>query len=135
MPQQPPRPNFNEGVLGQEPTEADKFNQKFQDEKQRIKNLNNITDQNELDKLNTVILTKPLYNYTFLDIFIGIKDAWFGILDDLLNEQFTFVTLIKDNRLFFIGLTLLIIGLILYLYSMPFDNISTNITNTGTTKQ
>jgi Trk-type K+ transport system membrane component len=86
-------------------------------------------DNESLDKLNTIVLTEPLYNYTFFDIILGIKYSCFGILDDLLNEQFTLQTFLKDNRLFFIGLILFIICSLLYLFNYLTTNINIDTDN------
>ena len=55
------------------------------------------------------------------EIIIGIKDTWFGILDDLLLQRFTFDTFTKDSRLFFIGITLVIFGIVFYVYGYLVD--------------
>lgn len=51
------------------------------------------------------------------DILVGIKDTWFGILDDVLAFRFSYDIFLKYNRLFFIGLTLIIIALLILLYN------------------
>lgn len=61
--------------------------------------------------------TKKLYQMSVGDILVGIKDTWFGILDDVLAFRFSYDIFLKYNRLFFIGLTLIIIALLILLYN------------------
>lgn len=98
-----------------------KFNSDF-DKKKEIDKMNSKILANErLGKMNTTITTKPIYQYTMGEIIIGIKDTWFGILDDLLLQRFTFDTFTKDSRLFFIGITLVIFGIVFYVYGYLVD--------------
>jgi len=92
-----------------------KFNKVFNE----TKNTNKLTfkknDEDRLSILNQNIAGKPLRNMTIFDIFIGIKNTWFFILDDLLQQKFTIDTFSKDNRLFYIGITLIFFGISIYL--------------------
>lgn len=95
----------------------DAFNKKFskmiedtksdvQDEEDfRLQQLNNVTN-------------KKLYDQTILEIMINIKNAWFNLLDDIINTNITWSTFTKDNRLFYFGITILFVATILYLYHM-----------------
>jgi Ethanolamine utilization protein EutJ (predicted chaperonin) len=108
---------FNEGVLGQNNSIANKFNDNFNEEKQKNKDRYKKDDQEKLDKLNNIVSVKPLYDFTIMDILVGIKDSWFEFFDDIFNQQFVLETFTKNYRLFFMGLTLCIICIILYLYN------------------
>jgi len=109
--------------IAQDDTKFDekKFNSDF-DKKKEIDKMNSkILADERLGKMNTTVTTKPIYQYTMGEILIGIKDTWFGILDDLLLQRFTLDTFTKDSRLFFIGITLVIIGIVFYVYSYLVD--------------
>ncbi len=75
---------------------------------------------------------KPFYKLNLLEIAIELKNTWFGILDDLLGGNMSLNIILKENRLFYIGLTILIIAIILYIYDYainpndPFQNLITN---------
>jgi hypothetical protein len=107
----------------QDDTEFDskKFNSEFDKKKEMDKQNSKMLADQRLNKMNSTTTSKPLYQYTMGEIFIGIKDTWFGIIDDLLLQKFTLDTLTKESRLFFIGLTLLIVGIVFYLYNYLVD--------------
>lgn len=98
--------------------DAQKFNKEFVFKKEEAKIQNRIKDQKKLDYLNDRANSTrpPLYKLNLSELLIGIKDTWFGILDDLLAWNINSKILTKRNRLFFIGLTLIIFSVILYLY-------------------
>lgn len=60
---------------------------------------------------------KPIHEQSIIDIFIGIKNTWFHILDDVLSGDITWDMFTKENRLFYIGLTIIIVAILLYIYN------------------
>ncbi|ARF09247.1 hypothetical protein Catovirus_2_196 [Catovirus CTV1] len=107
--------NLNRGDF----TEYD-FNKKFEQEKELVKQLNNQKEKDRLDKLNNAnnIQPKSLYELSVIDILIGIKDSWFEMIDELLQGKFDVITFTKNNRLFYIGITIIVIVLMLYMYGL-----------------
>ena len=99
-----------------------KFNSSFENMKKNQKEKNSQDDDNRLTLLNDIINNKPLYKQTAGEIIIGIKDAWFYIINDLLQQKFTFNTFTQGNRLFYIGLTIFIIGIMLFIFSFFTDD-------------
>ena len=101
--------------------DIDKFNKNFEESQQLLKN--NIKDQEAetLQKLSDTA-NRQIKHMSVLDILIGIKDTWFDILDDFLEQRFTVDILLKGNRMFFVGLTIIIIVLIIYLSDTLFIN-------------
>lgn len=91
----------------------DAFDQQKADQKEATKN----NDEYKLRLLNSDVAPKSLYESTVSDILYGVKNTWFFLLDDLLQQKFTIYTFTRDNRLFFIGITLIVIALIVYLYN------------------
>ena len=57
-------------------------------------------------------------NMSISQILINTKDALFNLLDDILEQRFETETFTRDNRLFYIGITILFFAIILYLYLM-----------------
>src|SRR6186713_2624865 len=74
----------------------------------------------EENKALTTII-KP-YQQSFSKILIGIKDTWFGLMDDLIQRKFYIETFTKNNRLFYIGLTIVIIIIVIFLFNIIFNN-------------
>lgn len=68
-----------------------------------------------LKQLNTTIEQSHIINMSVGEILVGIKDTWFGIMDDILMLKFNIRTFTKDDRLFFIGLTIVIIVILTYI--------------------
>lgn len=96
--------------------DINKFNSSFDKTKNDQKLINKQRDDEILHKLNSTTDSKPLYKSTMSDIIIGIKNTWFYLLDDLLEQKFIFDTFTKENRLFYIGITLILISVIMYFY-------------------
>ena len=102
------------------------INNKFEKHKENVSTQNSELEKQRLYELNKNIENKKIYNYTLLELLIGIKDTWFYLFDDLLQKKFYSETLTKDNRLFFIGLTITLFVIIIYLYDIIFDNTNKN---------
>lgn len=85
------------------------FNKKFEE---AIKALKARKQSVEKEQSNYNI---PYYKLSIYDILIGIVDTWFDILADIITFNLNDI-ITKNNRLFYIGITLVIFGLILYLY-------------------
>lgn len=66
------------------------------------------------------------YSQLFLEILINIKNTWFGLLDDLLQQKFYIETFTKNNRLLYLGLTIIIIALIVFLLNAMNENFDNN---------
>lgn len=110
-----------------------KFNDDFERYKHFVQKYKNIDDTNKLNKLNELNkkdnYTK-IYDLSILEIFVNIKDTWFEILDDILSTKITLKIFTKENRLFYIGITIFIIACALYLYNAltcNTDNINTHM--------
>lgn len=104
--------------------DLDKFNKEFVFKKERAAIENKIKSQEKINRLTEAanIPKKSLYNLSIGELVIGIKDTWFGILDDFLAKKIELNTIIKNNRLFFIGLTVVIITTMIYLYNFFLEN-------------
>lgn len=92
-----------------------KFNNTFEDYKIKTKREQSDKDKKTLAKLNNEISEKPLSSYNMYELIIELKNTWFYIIDDILNGNITTETITKKNRLFYIGLTFVIFGIVIYL--------------------
>jgi hypothetical protein len=99
------------------------FNKEFVFKKEQAEIQNRIKSQEKIDRLTAAANKeiKSLYSLSVAELVIGVKDTWFGILDDLLAQKIEMRTLTKENRLFFMGLTIIFIATILYLYNFFLD--------------
>jgi hypothetical protein len=88
---------------------------------------NNIYSESEqvnqiIKPSNIRILEKPFYKMNILEILIEMKNTWFQILDELLAGDFSIGVLTKNNRMFYVGLTILIFAIILFIYDYAIDS-------------
>lgn len=96
--------------------DIDRFNRDFDQYKTKRKEEMKEKVQQKLDELNKPPEEIPAYNLSVGQIMINIKDTLFGIIDDLLRFDFTWDVVLKKNRLFYLGLAVIIIAAIIYLY-------------------
>ena len=83
--------------------DVNKFNLIFDEEKQARQAKQKIEDEKKLKELNNMVIQKKLTDLNLSEILQGIKDTWFGLLDDLLAYNFNRDILTKNNRLYFFG--------------------------------
>jgi hypothetical protein len=99
------------------------FNREFENRMQQETVNNQQADSARLAQMNAAANNKTTvqpYDLSFSQMMIGVKDTWFELFDDLLRRQYYTETFTKDNRLFFIGLTIILIILLLYLLDAIF---------------
>lgn len=95
-----------------------RFNKEFDRSKQIATNnqrLDELTKLNELMQENNKSKIK-LYDQNISVILLNTKNTWFNVLDDILDQDIKIETFTKDNRLFYLGLTILFFSVIMYLY-------------------
>lgn len=94
------------------------FNKNFEKEKELNKRLIKQKEQNRIKELNKKTQNKPksIYELSILDILINVKDAWFELIDDLLQGNYKISDITKNNKLFYIGLTIIGIVLLIFFY-------------------
>lgn len=96
------------------------FNIKFNKLKEETKEKNRIMEEENIKKQN--ITQKNILDFSLKDTLIGIKDTWFDLMNDILNRNFTRDILLKNNRLYYIGLTLIIIVLLFYIFDFIIED-------------
>jgi hypothetical protein len=96
--------------------DADKFNKKYDEINKNRQQLMNAREQTILSKMNKTSFNKKLHEYTIGELAFGMKNTIFDIINDLLNLNFTIDVFTKNNRLFYVGLFINIIVLIIYLF-------------------
>lgn len=102
--------------------DIDKFNNMFLIETSKMKDQALQSDEQKLQYLNYLAnRPKQLTDKTIGEIIVGCGTAWFDIFDDLFKYGFTRSVFITDNRLFYIGLTFIIIALLLLIISYIYN--------------
>lgn len=99
------------------------FNKGFDTMKNKIKEQNHVTDETILKKLNdSENLPKiPIYLQTPEMILFNIRKTWFDIYDDYQIYGPNIQLLDKNDRLFYLGLTILFFAFVLYAIYILFD--------------
>ncbi len=104
------------------------FNTAFDKSKQYVKNQTKINSQARLNTLALNDSNKLNNNFDIFDsryllkLFIEIKNSWFYIIDDLLQLNFNIETFTKDNRLLYVGITIVMFAVILMIASQFTDD-------------
>jgi hypothetical protein len=96
--------------------DVDQFNREFEQYTQKRKDEMDEQIQKKLAALNAPEPPIPAYNLSIGQIVINMKDALFNTLDDLLQFKFKRETFIKNDRLFYLGLTFIILASLIYIY-------------------
>ena len=97
------------------------FNQKFEEEQIQRKLLMRKAMQDKLNILNKATDKIPLHKLSVGIILINTKDSLFELLDDLLQFKYNRETFTKNDRLFYIGIFLIINVIFIFLYNAFFD--------------
>ena len=93
------------------------FNAEFEKSMLKQKQIHEQQNKMKLDKLNKV-QDKKIYDYTLSQTLINMKDAIFDIMDDIITLNITKDILTKENRLYYLGILILIIVLVLHVYDL-----------------
>jgi hypothetical protein len=89
------------------------FNNNFENNKIKQYEKNKMDEIEKLNKLNIDEPVKKLYEYTIMENLIDIKNTFFDILDGILNKTITYDIFTKNNNMYFFGIILVIIGLLI----------------------
>ncbi len=95
-----------------------KFNIIFERNKEVAKESQRLKDLEKLNALSQEKQIISLYDLSLFDIIINTKNAWFNLLDDLLDQKIELSTFTKENRLFYVGLTIIVFATVFYIYTL-----------------
>jgi len=90
------------------------FNKGFEDYMKQQTEIKHQQEIERLKQLNETKYEKKITEMTWNEIMVEWKTSIIGVLDDALHFRFTPSVLFRENRLFFIGITLLILAIIFY---------------------
>lgn len=88
------------------------FNKLYREEQLKRINFYRSQEEARLKELDKNQPAPDLLNYTLGQHLINMKNTPFNIGSDLINDQFSYRIFTKDNRMFYLGLILVIIFLI-----------------------
>lgn len=94
------------------------FNAEFEKDKLERKIAEDKAMREKLEELSKKEKVVPIYEYSIAQTLVAIKDSWFDMLDDILQYNFSRELVTKDYRLYFIGITLIIVSVLLYTYTI-----------------
>ena len=94
-----------------------KFNKAYDKNKAITDNKQKVIDNNKLNDLSREQTTHVnFYDMSLYQIIINIKNTWFYLLDDLLDQKFEINIFTKENRLLYIGITIVFFTIVMYLF-------------------
>ena len=112
--------NTNKCIKGTVP-----FSDQIDDTRELQNKITELNDQFRLEILsedaNEEIkksILMPIYKYTFEDYVNGMQESMFGLLNDAMNKPIKIETFTKDQRIFFLGILILLIFLIIYIVKL-----------------
>ena len=90
------------------------FNAEFTKYMENQKKIEEQQENEKLKKLNQEIYVKKISDMTFQELLIEWKKSLIGIFDDILNRRFDSSNIFGENKLFFAGITIIIIVCLFY---------------------
>jgi hypothetical protein len=81
----------------------------------------------KLKQLNTEVYKKKISDMSFNEVLVEWRETLTGIMDDVINMHLQPSVLLRDNRLFFTGITLIIIVVLFYFFYWLFFGFSQKI--------
>lgn len=114
-----------EAILKQEQEEETflkKFNKDFE-EKQKLRKMKIVDmERKKLKEMQKQKKVKNIHDLTLGEILVNTKDTYINIINELLDPKEGFLKIFtKENRMFYIGVSLLIISFLIYVISFVFD--------------
>jgi len=107
-------------ALSEEQFNIRQFNKNYQMEQNAFEEESALESEEMLVQLNNnankVHIKKSLVDSSIFEIFRGIINSWFHLLDDLMRQKYSTEIFTKDDRLFYFGITFVIIAVIMFLY-------------------
>ncbi len=87
---------------------------------ERIKNVDMYNDNSLRQAPGPGKADIQIYNELigFKEILVNFKDTLFNLIDDLLQYKFTIDTFTKNNRLLYLGMLLIIISIVIFIFYM-----------------
>jgi len=94
--------------------DSEQFNKDFDKNIKIQQEENNLKKLQRLNELNKEQEKPKLYEQSVRDTLIKMKDIIYELLDDILQGRFNKNTLAKNNRMYYVGIFLLIVVMLLH---------------------
>jgi hypothetical protein len=94
--------------------DSEQFNKDFDKNIKLQQEENNLKKLQKLNELNKEQEKPKLYEQSVRDTLIKMKDIVYELLDDILQGRFNKNTLTKNNRMYYVGIFLLIVVMLLH---------------------
>ncbi len=115
--------------------DINRFNKLYNDYINKVRSEERSTEKERLEKLNKEFIEgKQISDLTFWELFFNMKDAINDVFNDIFQLKFDKNTLTKNNRLFYIGLFLILIVFIVFILDKLFSGGTAKSTPTNTSK-
>lgn len=105
---------FNKEFERQKLETEKRVKQRFENKVNNYKN--SLPNNGEIQNYNN-----NLYNMSIKNICNNIKNTWFEIFDEILENKLEKNILIKKNRSVYVGITIIVISILLYLTTLFFE--------------
>lgn len=79
-------------------------------------------DDDRLIKMNTEIYNKKISDMSLNELLVGWKQTIVTIIDDMINKKISKESITKENNLFYIGVTIIICTIIIYVVCLLLEN-------------
>ena len=103
-----------------------RFNQDFDNYLDRQKKARLEKEAQYLESKTVVKREKLLHELSFYELVVNMKNTVFDIIDEIVNNKVTKDTFKKNNRLFYIGLLLILFSMILIALNIVMPREKTN---------
>jgi len=95
--------------------DPNKFNDYFEEQREKLKRLNDEEDKRELEKLNKEVRKKKISELSFNEYMIDWKITLLNLLNNILHLNINKDTFTQDNTLYHLGFTILFFVIIYYM--------------------
>jgi hypothetical protein len=102
-------------------TDLAKFNKNFDNYLEQQRKISQLHDQEVLNKFTEKENVQP-QQLSISSMLVNMKDSLFNIADDIINLRINAQTFTKENRLFYLGLFLMLTVFLFYIMDMIFPS-------------
>jgi hypothetical protein len=113
--------------------DIDHYNRQINQYSEIRKNDTKVLIEQKLIDLNKQTPPELVYDLSIGQTLINFKDSMFDIMDDIINLRINYDTFTKNNRLYYLGLFMIMLACILFFYAffnnMPNDKKVSYVSN------
>jgi len=95
-----------------------KFNKAVEEKHKKDREARERAEKIKLDSMKKTVRRKKLHEMSILEVLINIKRSIFGLLTDILTLNISTDIFVKNDRIMFIGIGLLLASMLIYLFDI-----------------